>query len=56
MAIIKDFIEFLECMKRELDECGSMTLGLEDQIGGLANDHEGYYYLLKQRACDDLTG
>ena len=56
MAIIKDFIEFLECMNKELDECGSLTLGLADQLSAIANDHEGYYYLLKQRACDDLSG
>lgn len=56
MAIIKDFIEFLECMNKELDECGSLTLGLSDQLAAIANDHEGYYYLLKQRACDDLAG
>ena len=54
MAIIKDFIEFLECMNSDLDECGSLTLGLSDLLAAVANEHEGYYYLLKQRASDDL--
>lgn len=55
MCIIKDFINFLEKMNAELDQCGALTLGLSDELAAIANVHEGYYYLLKQRASEDLS-
>lgn len=55
MSIIKDFISFLEKMNDDLDACGALTLGLSDELASIANVHEGYYYLLKQRAAEDLS-
>lgn len=55
MSIIKDFIDFLEKMNDDLTACDAMTLGLSDEIAAIANVHEGYYYLLKQRAAEDLS-
>jgi hypothetical protein len=54
MAIVKDFLEFLEKFNSTLDDSGENTLGLENQVAGLADTAEGYYYLLKQRTCLDL--
>jgi len=54
MAIVKDFLEFLEKMNNCLDDNGENTLGLNNQIAGLADDVETYYYLLKQRTSLDL--
>jgi DNA-binding ferritin-like protein len=54
MAIVKDFLEFLEKMNDHLEDSGDNTLGLNNQIAGLADDVETYYYLLKQRTSLDL--
>ena len=51
--IIGAYIELLESACNTLDNSGLLTLGLEDLIGASANRHEGYYYLLNQRAIKE---
>lgn len=45
----EDFQDLLETVYEEIDDKGLMTLGLDDFIMALANDHEGHVYLLQQR-------
>ena len=54
MAVVKDFLDFLERFNGTLDDSGENTLGLNNQVAGLADTVETYYYLLKQRTCLDL--
>ena len=51
--IVKAYIELLESACNTLDISGLLTLGLDDQISSSANRHEGYCYLLKQRAIKE---
>jgi len=51
--IVGAYIELLESSCNLLDSSGLLTLGLDDQITGSANRHEGYQYLLKQRAIKE---
>ncbi len=55
MAIVKDFLEFLEKFNSTLEDSGENTLGLNNQVAGLADTVESYYYLLKQRTFIDLN-
>ena len=47
--LVQDYIQFLEEAFKVLEEKDSLTLGLNDQLAGSANTHEGYLYLLQQR-------
>ena len=51
--IVGAYIELLESACNVLDNHGLLTLGLEDLLSGSANRHEGYCYLLKQRAIKE---
>ena len=51
--IVGAYIELLESACNTLDNSGLLTLGLEDLFGASANRHEGYYYLLNQRAIKE---
>jgi len=51
--IVGAYLELLESVCNSLETHGLLTLGLEDQITGSANRHEGYHYLLKQRAIKE---
>jgi DNA-binding ferritin-like protein len=50
IRIIKDYIAFIEDCRKQLEEMGKLTLGLEDALGATCNTHETYVYLLQQRA------
>jgi len=51
--IVGAYIELLESICNLLETQSLLTRGLEDQIAGSANRHEGYHYLLKQRATKE---
>lgn len=46
------FIETVEKFITLLTEQGSLTKGLDNLLGGILDQHEGYAYLLKQRVAD----
>ena len=52
--IVHDVLIAVEMIYKILKHHDMMTLGLEDFIAGLANTHEGYYYLLGQRIKNHL--
>ena len=52
--IVRDVLVAIELIYKVLKSHDMMTLGLEDFIAGLANTHEGYYYLLGQRIKNHL--
>jgi hypothetical protein len=49
LQIIRDYLEGLEILYRDLKESDELSLGLDDFIMTSANIHEGYAYLLQQR-------
>jgi DNA-binding ferritin-like protein len=51
--IVEAYLELLEVVYKKLTESQDMTLGLDDMISSSANRHEGYYYLLNQRATKE---
>lgn len=51
--IIEAYLELLEYAYQKISQTGDMTLGLDDLISGSASTHEGYYYLLNQRATKE---
>jgi len=44
----KDFQESLRLINQQLENEGALTLGLEDYLGGIANNHETNTYLVQQ--------
>lgn len=48
--IVEAYLELLEMVYKKLSASGHMTLGLDDLMSSSANTHEGYFYLLNQRA------
>ncbi len=51
--IVEAYLELLEEAHKKISESHEMTLGLDDMISSSANKHEGYYYLLNQRAIKE---
>ena len=51
--IVEAYIELLERACNKLDDAGELTMGLDDLMASSANTHEGYYYLLHQRAAKE---
>ena len=51
--IVDAYLNLLEFAYNKLTESGLMTLGLDDLISSSASTHEGYYYLLNQRATKE---
>ena len=51
--IIGAYVELLESACNKLEAAGLLTKGLDDLIAGSANVHEGYYYLMQQRAIKE---
>jgi len=49
LQIVENFLTVLEIAYHVKKHHGMMTLGLEDFMASLANTHEGYVYLLRQR-------
>ena len=49
LQIIRDYLEGLELLYRDLKQSDELSLGLDDFIMTSANTHEGYVYLLQQR-------
>lgn len=54
LEIVENFLSALEVAYHVKKHHGMMTLGLEDFMSSLANTHEGYAYLLKQRVKSHL--
>ena len=51
--IVEAYLELLEVVYKKLTSSGHMSLGLDDLMSSSANTHEGYFYLLNQRATKD---
>ena len=49
-TIVKVYLELLDQVSMNIEDAGQMTRGLDDLIASSASVHEGYYYLLNQRA------
>ena len=49
LCMVKDVIDFLEEQFKCLEDCGQLSLGLNDLIAAHANALEDFVYLLKQR-------
>ncbi len=54
LQIVENFLTVIEIAYHIKKHHGMMTLGLEDFMASLANTHEGYAYLLKQRVKNHL--
>lgn len=46
---VATFIETTESFKKELDQKGSLSTGLDNLLAGILDEHETFLYLLKQR-------
>lgn len=51
--ITEAYLTLLEVAYDKISDAGLMTLGLDDLISSSASTHEGYYYLLNQRATKE---
>lgn len=49
LDISKAYVDFLAQTYNQFDSSGSLSIGLDDMIMGLANKYETYVYLLQQR-------
>jgi DNA-binding ferritin-like protein len=49
LCMVQDIIQFLEEQFKCLEDCGALSLGLNDMLAAHANEIEGFVYLLKQR-------
>lgn len=49
LCMVQDIVDFLEEQFRCLEDCGALSLGLNDLIAAHANAIEDFVYLLKQR-------
>ena len=50
LAYAEQFVKLDERVAQTLDEMGALTYGLDNLLAELADTHEGYVYLLRQRA------
>jgi len=51
--IVEAYLALLEVVYKELESSNELTLGLDDLIMSSANTHEGYFYMLHQRATKE---
>jgi len=49
LCMVNDIIQFIEEQFRCLEDCGALSLGLNDMLSAHANKIESFVYLLKQR-------
>jgi DNA-binding ferritin-like protein len=56
LCMVQDVIEFLEEQFKCLEECGALSLGLNDLMAAHANGLEDFVYLLKQRTAVEMEG
>lgn len=49
LCMVQDIVQFLEEQFKCLEECGALSLGLNDMLAAHANGIEDFIYLLKQR-------
>lgn len=49
LCMVQDIIQFLEEQFKCLEDCGALSLGLNDLMAAHANGIEDFVYLLKQR-------
>ena len=54
LCMVKDIIQFLEEQFKCLEDCGLLSLGLNDLIAAHANGLEDFVYLLKQRTAVEM--
>ena len=54
LCMIKDIIQFLEEQFKCLEDCGLLSLGLNDLMAAHANGLEDFVYLLKQRTAVEM--
>lgn len=54
LCMVKDIIQFIEEQFRCLEECGQLSLGLNDLLAAHANGIEDFVYLLKQRVAVEM--
>lgn len=54
LCMVKDIIGFLEEQFSCLEDCGQLSLGLNDLIAAHANGLEDFVYLLKQRTAVEM--
>ena len=56
LCMVQDIIDFLEEHFKCLEECGALSLGLNDLMAAHANGLEDFVYLLKQRTSVEMEG
>jgi hypothetical protein len=54
--MVQDIIEFVEEQFKCLEDCGQLSLGLNDMLAAHANSLEDFVYLLKQRTNVEMEG
>ena len=54
LCMVKDVISFLEEQFSCLEDCGQLSLGLNDLMAAHANGLEDFVYLLKQRTAVEM--
>ena len=54
LCMVQDIISFLEEQFKCLEDCGALSLGLNDLIAAHANAIEDFVYLLKQRVAVEM--
>jgi hypothetical protein len=54
LCMVKDLIGFLEEQFSCLEDCGALSLGLNDLMAAHANGIEDFVYLLKQRTAVEM--
>jgi hypothetical protein len=55
LCIVQDIVGFLEEQFKCLEDCGQLSLGLNDLMAAHANGLEDFIYLLKQRVNVEMT-
>lgn len=54
LCMVKDIIQFVEEQFKCLEDCGALSLGLNDMLAAHANGLEDFVYLLKQRTAVEM--
>ena len=49
LEYMRNHVANLTELHRILDNCGALSLGMDDYLASAANQYEGYIYLLTQR-------
>ena len=55
LNIERHFLTYLDTTTKALRAAGEMTLGLDNYIAGVADQHETFAYFLQQRSKTDLA-